>query len=155
MQSGSLLFLYMVQQTYIQYEMQQLIYTKNSTHYTFVLSKNEFEENSINENEILLNGSLYDIISLKITGDKIEIVAFHDEEEEIVLLSIKAAIDNNSGENKSLPNPITRMITMIFISPDIFYSPVLTITKQLSYIDFSIAVSTVKSETASPPPWFI
>ena len=155
MQSGTLLFFYFMQQCYVQYEMQELIHSKKANQEKLLLTEATFNEGIINNHEICIEGKMYDIISRIKKGSKIEIIAIHDVKEEIIVMSIKSAIGINPHHNKALPNPVTKMITMIFISPAELQQTQAIITDQLIYIDFSPAVSAPAVETTSPPPWFV
>ena len=153
MQSGGLLLIYEVRQCFTQYEMLELINNSKKKQETFLLTPAEFKNKRINNHEIYIDGKLYDIVSKKHSEKNIQILAIHDSEEENIISNIKIAINRHTNQNKALPETITGMNTMLFIDQEALCFHFFFLSKDITYANYSLVLSSPLIDTTSPPPW--
>lgn len=103
LQSGGLLTLYAMQQYFIQQYMLRELSDPDAKPEILVLSKDDFDKSRIKRHEVMWEGKMYDINSLKMRGDTVELMVIHDEEEESVLKEIRNLLRHAQGhEGNSL-----------------------------------------------------
>ncbi len=145
--------LYEVKQKLAQLEMTNALSNYNTRFDILSILLSDFK-NKINENEISINGKLYDISSFVIKGTTVQLVVVNDEKEEGILKKIKELI-TGTNKHSQLPTKLLHLLVLNYILPHStfkFKLPQLTQQKCFSYCCKIISVS---AEVSSPPPKFI
>ena len=146
-----MLLFYLMQQCYVQHEMQQLLNKNESRLEKLIVPLADFQRNKICDNEILLNGKMYDIKSIKISVDHVELLALNDEKEEIILETIKMLVNGNTTHNK-IPQHIISFISLVFLAP-VDDHQIYKIDLPFNYFyPVSENIISRQSEIFSPPP---
>ena len=136
----------------VQLEMKTAL-TNNATRYqTISLSLTDFKE-KINENEILIDGRLYDVNSFSIKGNTVQLLVISDEKEENILEKIKE-LTTNTTKHSSFPEQMLQLLTLTYILPDSTHKFGLQQISQQKYTQLCANVFSVTGEVSSPPPKF-
>lgn len=69
--------------------MQQTLENGHARFQKITLSRTDYEKGKINGHEICLSGKIYDIKTMSIHGDSVELLAINDTDEENILEKIK------------------------------------------------------------------
>ena len=152
---GGMLIIYEFKQCMVHKEMQKILNNSDTRFQKIILSINDFHKKKINAREIFINGKLYDIKSISIIGNKIELLAFHDKKEENIFAEIKKAIRNNNEQNSQLPNRLIKLLTLFYVSPIHYYNLSLSEKKENKYPLVCEIILSHKPDISSPPPEFI
>lgn len=113
-QSGGMLLIYHVQQYTAKLEMREILDKKSTRFQKLNISIDEFHQYKINAHEILLDNNLYDIKSVKINGDKVELLVLHDAKEKSILDCIKKTASRSTEQNKKFPNHLLKLISLVY-----------------------------------------
>jgi len=132
--------------------MQEVLNDTKTQFEKLTLTLSEFNNSKIAEDEISVNGKIYDIKSSRISGDKVELLAINDIEEENILEKIKKAFNTGMTENSELPNHLVTLISLIYISPANGQGFLLEETFLNSFHSFCEIIFSHESEIFSPPP---
>lgn len=152
MQIGGGLFICKMQQQLVRYKMEQALNNEKTSFQKLILSLNEFEKGKINKDEIIFNGSMYDVKSIKILGDSVEMLAINDIKEENIIENIKKLVNANDLQNKDLPNQFVKLLTLVYISPTSNYNFLSQKKRQNIFKPLCEIIISHKSSISSPPP---
>lgn len=98
---------------------------------------------------------MYDIKSVSISGDKVELLAIHDTKEEYILEKIKKAVSNGMSENSNLPNLLVKLFSLIYAPPAFGHNFLLEETQENNFHSFFEIFFSHISKVTSPPPEII
>lgn len=147
-----MLLIYRVQQLSVQYKMRQLVNSNEVSFEKLILNIDEYRASRINSKEVYVKGNLYDVKSVNITGDKVELLVINDIKEKILLQQIKDYLKKSDQSKKELPDQLQKLLSVNYIGAD---------EGRLIYIpsfDFNIIyspdqdISSDPSDIPSPPP---
>ncbi|MFZ6011154.1 MAG: hypothetical protein ACOYXT_12480 [Bacteroidota bacterium] len=81
------------------------------------LTIQQFEEASVDENEILFNGKMYDIARVEKAEKEVKIYCLHDEKEDSLLTLLDEVVSKPMKHKDSLPGQIFQFISLIYVVP--------------------------------------
>ncbi len=145
---------YKLHQSLVQLEMRKLLNDKETTFQKITLSTREFYNKQICNNEITINGKLYDIKSHKIVGDQVQLFIIYDSKEESILKEIKGFLTESNQTNKDLPNQLQKLLTLNYIFPNKIHINNNTVMVIDIFFHFNIEISNGYSIPLFPPPKF-
>ena len=87
---------------------------------TMRLSRAEWERVRLDEREILLDGKMYDVKKVEISGDSVVLVVKRDQKEESVLDAGKALVHQSSDSKGSRTVLNTEVFYTVYILPEHF-----------------------------------
>ena len=153
MQTGGLWLIYKTEQYCVQNEMEESLNSKETIFQKLSLSLNDFQKDKINDHEISINGKMFDIKSISVKGNKVELLALNDSKEESIIENINKSGNNGDQQNQELPTRLFKLLALFYISPStdhnfLFYKKQQNILQSLCEIFISY-----KSGVSSPPPW--
>lgn len=152
MQSGAVLLIYMMEQTYVQSEMLEKIKSSQTEFQKLTLTVTEFHKCKINAHELSCNGKMYDYESAVVVGSTVELLVINDISEENILEKIRAFTNNPSHQNNQLPNQIIKLLTLTYLCPTAnnkFFFPEL---QQNIFLSICENIVSFSSKILSPPP---
>ena len=79
-----------------------------------ILTKEVYYASKVNHFEICLDGKMYDIKSVVMQGEIVELLAIHDQEEENILVEIRKLICNSSDKHLPYPQLLNRLLTVFY-----------------------------------------
>jgi hypothetical protein len=112
LQTGGTLFFYRVQQLWVQYKMAEL--AESVAGEEIKLAVGDYQRSKIDDNEILLDGKLYDVREVSITDGIVTLHAVLDEEEGRIIQKITKSAEH--GKNK-VQHKLIELLTMAYILP--------------------------------------
>ncbi len=154
LQTGGLWLIYKAQQYYVQNEMEESLNNKETIFQNLSLSLNDFQKDKVNDHEVSINGKMYDIKSINIKGNKVELLAVNDIKEESIIEKINRSLNNGDQQNQELPNHIFKILTLFYISPTTGYNFLFQVKRQHILPSFCEIIISHKSGISSPPPRF-
>jgi hypothetical protein len=117
LQSGGILYFYKIEQHIQQQRMKRTIALENTESEQFTLSGAEFQKCRTADNEISIDGRLYDLKSWSYEGNKVIVIAIRDSVEEGILSNAKNAMKAcDLGGNRVLEK-LTTFLSLDFVSP--------------------------------------
>jgi len=118
------------------------------------LSISDFQKSKLSGDEISLNGNMYDIKSVSISGNTVVLEVINDTMEKAILTAINKSIDNNEIQNGNQTNHLFKLITSVYLSAsDLSPFPTHEVS-QLTFQVMSERISSQYQEITSPPPRF-
>ena len=106
LQGGGMLLIYRIQQSYVQDNMIQSINSSKTQFQEIVLSRSDYQLSRINASEITINNKLYDVKSVNISGDRVNLLVLNDSMEENILAKIAEFTNNSRQPNSVLCNSL-------------------------------------------------
>ena len=151
-QAGGGLLIYKIQQYYVQMEMERALNNEETSFQQLTLSFNDFQKGKINAHEISFDGKMYDIRSIKISGDKVELLVINDTKEENIIENIKRSVNPNDQQNKGLPSQFVKLLTLVYVVPATDPDLLLQKKQRHIFVPFCDIIVSHKSDITAPPP---
>jgi len=148
-----MLFVYQLQQCRVQHAMKQALLNSDTRFQKIVLSTKEYENNKISASEIAIEGKMYDVKSVRVSNNRVELLVLNDQNEEHILRKIVSFFHpNNASPKRGFPHRLQQLFTLDYLLPEIFTSLfVVPLTKDnYSIVLFYIVSNHLPNFT--PPP---
>jgi len=113
-----MLLIYKVQQFSVQYEMRLALNESAISFEKLILNIDEYRKSRLNSREISYKGNMYDVKSVNITGDSVELLVINDLKEKILLQEIKAFLQKSNQSKKELPDQLQKFLSINYIAAD-------------------------------------
>jgi hypothetical protein len=116
-----------------------------------VLSKNDFAKIDFDEDELELNGKMYDIAKIIERGDQFIIHALHDASEDNLLSFLDEMVKRSNNDKKPVPSQLLEFFSLVFLPTQnnlCFYQK----SYQKHFYQYSNLYSSLRSAIDSPPP---
>lgn len=118
LQAGGMLLIYKIQQFYVQYEMRLVVNDSNNSFEKLNLNLDEYRKSHLNSREILYKGNMYDVKSVNITADNVELLVINDVKEKILLDEIKDFLHKSNQSKKELPDQLQNFLSVNYIASE-------------------------------------
>ena len=151
MLSGGFLLVYKIQQYLVQKEMYNILNDKLKDTEKLTLSYSDYQNNKIDNHEILVQGKLYDIRSVIRTGNIVELQVINDIKEEKILDNIKDLVNNSSNSKNHLPDHLLKWLNLVFICPVPANNLIIKYSSSC-FLPFSELIISHQTDIWSPPP---
>lgn len=115
LQSGGLLFLFSIEQSIAQLDMNDNLLNGNCNLKNLTLTKNEYNKYKLNKKELIIDGKMYDVKSLIISDEKINLIVVNDSKEEKILKKIKHFFALNSKSNKNISLKFLKLLSLNYV----------------------------------------
>jgi hypothetical protein len=115
------------------------------------LSLNEYKEAQVDDDEIQVNGKMYDIARMKISRGSVKIFCIHDEKEDD-LLALLSEIISKPIKRDGIPDAVLQFITLLYVAPPqvaLFN----TVANKQFFTVYYFSCKEAFEKTESPPPW--
>lgn len=152
MQVGGLSLIFKIQQCCVQHQMVKILSNDKTFFETIVLSSTDYKRATIAPHEMLLNGKMYDINSMKTIGGKVELQVVNDHGEEQIIDNIKTLASNHQQSNKEQSNFLFQLIGLLYIFPDTDSDFALQPHLLQHYFSFCEMITSNTKSVFSPPP---
>lgn len=152
LQSCGMIFFFQIQQNLIQNQMQISLTNSESKFENLNLSLINFKDNKINNHEIMYNGIMYDIKSIKISGDNVLLKVLEDKAESGLVQKIKNYFGIDTKHDSKIPEKINKLFSLIYIIPTVKFTVLLNSLNQNLFFSFSESVVNNFSDILIPPP---
>jgi hypothetical protein len=117
-----------------------------------ILYKNDFTKIDFDENEVELNGKMYDIAKVVEYSDHFIIYALHDQSEDSLLSFLDEITKRSSDSKERVPSQLLQFLSLIFIP----ISNNFNIGREESvfyFADHTDFYQSIEKGIHSPPPW--
>lgn len=115
LQAGGILFVYKVQQYYVKAEMQKTLNGRNTQFQKVSVSLGDYLKNKIGSDEISIDGKMFDIKSIQISGKLVELLVINDNKEDNIIEKIKDFIDTTNQSNTELPLQLQQLLSLNYL----------------------------------------
>ncbi|HZV67939.1 MAG TPA: hypothetical protein VFG10_00255 [Saprospiraceae bacterium] len=82
------------------------------------LSLPDYLKDKINNHEISIEGKMYDIKSVSISGDKVTLLVINDPHEENILKKLKEVLTGRKQSKSNRPHQLRPIHTLKYLSPE-------------------------------------
>ncbi len=116
-----------------------------------ILSKRDFQKVDVEENEIELNGKMYDIAKMEEKGNEYIVYALHDEHEDNLVSFLNEIVKRSSNDKKPVPSQLLQFLSLVFIPTQnnfCFYQK----SYQKHFYQYSNLYLSFRTSIGSPPP---
>lgn len=113
-----MLLIYKVQQFSVQYKMRLALNESEISFERLILNIDEYRKSRLNSREISYKGNMYDVKSVNITGDSVELLVINDVKEKILLQEIKDFLQKSNQSKKELPDQLQKFLSINYIAAD-------------------------------------
>lgn len=126
LQAGGLMLLFQGRQQLIRMEVWQKLKLGSTRTEILCLSRSEFTENRVGNDELSLGGQMYDIRSVRFEDNEAQIEAFRDIEEENVLHTIRKMLHIDKKNRPIQPQVWHKWLALTFVMPEaLHFAPAL------------------------------
>jgi hypothetical protein len=147
-----MLLVYQYQKYLIQQEIKHALNKNENGFENLTISISDFKKGKINDYEITFKGKMYDFTSVKIIGDYVELIVINDTKEEGILSFLEKTFSNDNNQDNNLPNPLLKLLTLIYISPILDHQFLMIESKQNIFRSTADIFLSYTADIASPPP---
>ena len=116
--SGGILLVYKIRQLYVQHEMMMLVKKSEIAFEKLILSFSEYQKSRLNAHEIYFKGNMYDVKSVSVSNNTVELLVINDSKEKNLLKNIKDFINKTNQQKKELPDQLQKFLALNFLSTD-------------------------------------
>jgi hypothetical protein len=117
-----------------------------------ILTKADFEKAKVGDDEIKVNGKMYDIARVEKENQRIKIYCIQDGAEDNLLSFLDEVLKNASRDKKSIPSGVFTFISQADI-PLVVTLPPNTFSQIKAYTPYLFPSSNFHAPLQSPPPW--
>ena len=118
LQTGGIVLVFKVQQSFVHAEMQKKVCHMDSGMQKIVLDLKDYLSCDVGSAEIMWQGRLYDIQSVKISGNKAEVFAFYDVREENILDRISDYFHSTNQSNIDIASQLHQLSLLDYLFPE-------------------------------------
>ena len=116
-----------------------------------ILSKTDFKKINLEEDELELDGRMYDVAKIEEKGNEFILYALHDVNEDSLLSLLDEMVKRSSNDKKPVPSQLLQFLSLIFISAQNEFYFNLAI-KQEHFFSYCNNYSSFRSSIEGPPP---
>ena len=116
LQTGGLLLIYKIQQYNVQRLMGMALNNNETIFKKLTLSLTDLQRYKVNSHELSIGDEMYDVKSINIIGDKVEMLALEDKDEESIVENIKKSTGTGNQPDQQLPGKLFELFTMLYMS---------------------------------------
>jgi hypothetical protein len=116
LQAGGMLLVYKIRQFFVQHEMMLLVKNSETSFEKLVLTSEEYQKSRLNSHEISFRGNMYDVKSVNISGDSVELLVINDAKEKNLVKDIKDFLNKSNQQKKELPDQLQKFLSLNFLS---------------------------------------
>ena len=98
--------------------MRLVVKDSNTSFEKLILSVGEYQKSRLNAHEISFNGNMYDVKSVNVTGDNVELLVINDKKEKRLLKEIKDILNKTNQQKKELPEQLQKFLSLNYIPAD-------------------------------------
>ncbi|MEQ9592505.1 MAG: hypothetical protein RLN86_07905 [Cyclobacteriaceae bacterium] len=143
---------FVVRQNQIRQEMRETIGTLPHEDFErFVFTKDEYNKIRVNDHEVRINGQMYDHSTPIFEGDKIVLLARHDEAEDNLISFFQELIESTTQDEKPIPSQLTTFLSLTFITQPDLLLPSLQ-GETIKYLPLEQRTLKPLRPVESPPP---
>jgi hypothetical protein len=155
-QTGGLLYLYSLQQKWVQMHMEEELNNPNAKFETICMSRGDFEKGRKNSFEVQWQGKMYDVKQIVFEGDKVSMLALHDVKEESLMHEIEKLFCNAEDKGHMLPNLLLKISSLTYLLSfvQMDYSGTPNFILDYKYY-ISPAAYLISQDVSTPPPNFV
>jgi hypothetical protein len=84
------------------------------------ITKSEYQKSLHEEDELELNGKMYDIARVEVRAGIYYIYALHDESEDSLLSFLDEVVKRSSNDKKPVPSVVAQFLALVFVLPQSF-----------------------------------
>lgn len=151
-QTGGLLVIFKIEQSYIKGKMHVALNNSKTRFRKITLSLSDYQKNNINTEEIIVDGKMYDIKSITITDNKVELLVIHDIDEENIIEKITRTANQDKATKGNLVCKLRKFVSLNYLSTNQPATPqIVKSSNNIFYCNHSKLVSTV-ADISNPPP---
>jgi len=110
-----------------------------------------FNRPRVEENEIQVNGRMYDIARMEFQHEKVIVYCLHDEAEDNLLAFLDAVSHRAHQDTKPVPQPIQQFLSLTFLISE-FHFVFLTTATSLQRSTHPLPAYTIELPVPCPPP---
>lgn len=152
LQAGGLLFVYRIGQIWVKYQMQLSLKSNNKHLEKLIFTIYEYEENIFDEHEMIYHGKLYDVKSVNISGDKVELIAIHDFKEEGILKKMNDLATNTNRSKAAHPNKLKTFVSLNYLLPDAGLKNFIPVVQIADLNTYNLLLDLIDDDIPTPPP---
>lgn len=152
LQTGGMLLVYKIQQFYVQYEMRLLVNDSSTSFEKLILSTDEYHKSRVNSREILFKGNMYDVKSVKITGNSAELLVINDKKEKTLVKNIKDFLYKTNQQKKELPEQLQKFLSLNYLPADKELTDIVTTLSSIIFYSPDGNILSDLLDIPSPPP---
>lgn len=105
----------------IRQEMKQLLKSTPDHQLELIrLTKSEYQKSLREEDELELNGKMYDIARVEVKEGIYFVYALHDESEDSLLSFLDEVVKRSSNDKKPVPSVVAQFLALVFVLPQSF-----------------------------------
>lgn len=152
LQAGGLLFYYEVEQAVVHYRQHRALTQHRFVQDVLVMSEDQYLQQREGEDELQVQGRIYDVLAVKKVNSTMYITAVRDKEEEDVLHRIAALVGGLQQQQSTVPDVLMKLLSFVYLLPDVYSVPPLFGSPQQVYAPFTVLLSDRHLSVVPPPP---
>jgi hypothetical protein len=144
---------YAVQLQQIRYEMRQVLkLLPDHALEVLTLSHAAYNAAKVEEHEVRVQGKMYDIARIAVSGDSVKVFCIHDAKEDNLVIFLAEIVSKPLKDRSSMPGTILEFLSLIFLPPaNEWYFH--TVSPEKIFPSYHFSIRDVLIFRDSPPPW--
>jgi hypothetical protein len=147
-----MLAVYKLEQFYAENEMQDYLNCRETRFQTLRLSVREYRRDQVNDREISIDHKMYDVKSVKFSGDTVELLVLNDPREERILEKMNDFTHNGNPIDGDFLHPLKQLVFWNYLSDCRAYDSIIHSIAGNQYSLLKLHIIPVYLEIITPPP---
>ena len=152
LQVGGMMLICLVLKNSSQKNVQQFLLSAETKSEKLILTTDQYRLSMINEKELRFEGRMFDIKSISFNDGLVEVIAYHDKDEEGLISSIENFFGNSPENKKEIPVQVLKLLISLYtVPPNVIKFSLIYSSReyQLANQDF---YNSFLGDVFSPPP---
>ena len=146
---------YIIQLRQIRAEMRQALKLRPDHELDVIaLTVATFKEALVEEDEMKVNGRMYDIARVEKSGNLIRVYCLHDEKEDDLIALLQELVSKPLKDRSDMPSEIINFITLNFVKPQADFVLQSFYVSVVNNSPYRLSSGVLSSAVVTPPPRF-
>lgn len=109
-----------VQQLQVRWEQHEAMERSSKPQQTLVLSAERWRASRYGTDEVVVNGHMYDVVSMNRHGNEVTLTVVCDEDEGEVLATIKKLLKGSNDDGTPVPDRLLDLLCAAYVAPTMY-----------------------------------
>lgn len=117
----------------------------------FRFTRTLYDDLRVGDDELKVDGKMYDIAQITFSGDEVVIYALHDEDEDNLLILVSEILSKPIDAKSSIPPEVLHFLSLVFV-PETFDFPIAQFCSGKNEVVYNFSISAFHNTIETPPP---
>ncbi len=152
LQAGGMFLIYKMQQYYVQCEMKQSLTNNRTQFLKIIISLRDYQKCKINADEVIIKDKMYDVKSVRLSVNNVELLVINDSKEENILKKMMEYTTSTKHPDTDFLNYLNRLLSVSYLFQETYCNFVIYPSSVDNFLQLTKNIISTFVEIPSPPP---